>query len=87
MDYSLLIAIEQREGGPDTSDSPHMFLNPEHVYHFSIIDYLQSWDLNKKSERFVKTQFLRKDGATLSAIEPNEYATRFVDFVVGKCFK
>ena len=57
------------------------------MYHLSIIDYLQSWDLNKKSERFVKTQFLRKDGATLSAIEPNEYATRFVDFVVGKCLK
>lgn len=88
MDYSLLLAIEEcGEGRSLTPDYVHMFSNDRHVFHVSIIDYLQSWDLNKKSERFVKTQLLRKDGKTLSAIEPNEYATRFVDFVVGKCFK
>ena len=48
----------------------HCFVNGDCVYHISIIDYLQAWDLNKKCERFLKTTCLGKDAPTLSAIEP-----------------
>ena len=43
------------------------------IYHLGIIDYLQRWDTNKKSERFLKTKILQKDASKLSAIEPIEY--------------
>ena len=48
----------------------HCFANGRIVYHFSTIDYLQEWNLSKRSERFMKTVLLGKDGPTLSAIEP-----------------
>ena len=47
----------------------------------AVIDYLQEWNLNKKAERFIKTKILLKNAKNLSAIEPNQYATRFADFV------
>lgn len=56
------------------------------VYHFALIDYLQEWNLNKKGERFMKTVLLGKDGPTLSAIEPQQYAQRFRRFAEEKVF-
>lgn len=47
------------------------------TYHISIIDFLQLWNLNKKSEQFAKTTFLRAEKAKLSAIEPQAYMKRF----------
>lgn len=43
--------------------SRHQFCSPDlqYVYHVSIIDYLQLWNLNKKAERFAKTKLLKKD--------------------------
>jgi hypothetical protein len=40
----------------------HSFTNGNRVYHIAIIDYLQEWNLNKKTERFLKTMILLKDG-------------------------
>ena len=59
----------------------HCFVNGKRVYHFAIIDYLQEWNFSKKAERMMKTVFLGKDGATLSAIEPQAYANRFRNFM------
>ena len=64
----------------------HCFVSGKLVYHVAIIDYLQAWDFNKKSERFIKTNFLGKDGPTLSAIEPIEYARRFKRFCENHVF-
>lgn len=33
----------------------HKFSEGTRTYHISIIDYLQEWNLNKKTERFLKT--------------------------------
>ena len=52
----------------------HCFSNGNRVYHISIIDYLQTWNLQKKLERLTKTVFLGKDGQNLSAVDPNAYA-------------
>lgn len=59
----------------------HRFKVDDKVFHFSIIDYLQQWNLSKKGERFAKTLILNKDGDKLSAIEPDSYANRFRQFV------
>ena len=59
----------------------HCFMKGKRVYHIAIIDYLQEWNMQKKLERFTKTVLLGKDGPTLSAIEPEAYATRFRNFV------
>ena len=64
----------------------HCFVSGDCVYHFAIIDYLQAWDFNKKCERFIKTNILGKDGPTLSAIEPVQYANRFKRFCENHVF-
>lgn len=58
----------------------HRFTSPDsyETYHISLIDYLQQWNTNKKSERFLKTTFLGKKGEELSAVEPVFYQYRFV---------
>lgn len=58
----------------------HCFISGDQVYHITLIDFLQKWNLNKKSERFMKVYMLSKDGPTLSAIEPASYAARFKQF-------
>lgn len=60
----------------------HGFINGKRVYHLAIIDYLQEWNFAKKIERFTKTQLLGKDKQTLSAIEPEAYASRFRKFMI-----
>ena len=59
----------------------HCFVTGRRVYHIAIIDYLQEWNMSKKTERFIKTVLLGKDGPTLSAIEPETYAKRFQQFI------
>jgi len=59
----------------------HQFSNKDQVYHMAIIDYLQEWNCNKKGERFLKVYCRCKNGPTLSAIEPKEYARRFRHFI------
>ena len=65
----------------------HKFEEGTRTYHISIIDYLQEWNLNKKAERFVKTQWLRKDPDWISAVEPNLYAQRFKEFMTEVVFE
>jgi hypothetical protein len=62
------------------------FYGEDMIYHISIIDYLQEWNLNKKGERFIKTVLLQKDGVGLSAIEPVQYAKRFSHFMEMNVF-
>ena len=64
----------------------HRFKHGHKVFHVSIIDYLQEWNFSKKSERVAKTLLLNKDGAKLSAIEPNQYAVRFRHFMDANVF-
>ena len=59
----------------------HKFKFKQKVFHISIIDYLQEWNLSKKSERLAKTVLMNKDGDKLSAIDPDRYAARFKQFI------
>ena len=65
----------------------HCFRHGTRIYHISIIDFFQKWDIFKKGERFTKTMFLHKDPDNLSAIEPEKYAKRFLNFMEGHVFR
>ena len=56
------------------------------TYHLSIIDFLQLWNCNKKSEQFLKTTFLRANKRLLSAVEPELYMQRFRNFMRRQVF-
>ena len=48
----------------------------------SIIDYLQKWDCNKKSEQFAKTNLMGRKKNNMSAVEPYFYRERFENYMV-----
>lgn len=51
---------------------------PYEYYHIGVIDYMQKWDFQKKSEKWWKNFTGKKD---VSAEEPNRYQIRFMEFV------
>lgn len=57
-----------------------MSYSGEYIYHLAIIDYLQEYNLDKKGEHFAKTIF-RGRGAEISAVPPDRYVKRFVEFM------
>lgn len=65
-----------------------MFLskNGKWIYHISIIDYLQQWNFDKKSEAFAKKWFLGKNAKGISAVPPDFYAKRFLAFMRRNIF-
>jgi hypothetical protein len=62
--------------------SRHRFLSysGEYIYHIAIIDYLQEYNLDKKGENFAKSIF-RGKGAEISAVPPDRYMQRYVEFM------
>lgn len=46
-------------------------------YYIGLIDILQTWNLSKRFERFVKSVLLRKDPDGISAMAPKPYRNRF----------
>jgi hypothetical protein len=90
MDYSLLLVIEScvdpvpKNNNQDEVDSckrlkrKHLStLNVNYsgqVYHFGIIDYLQTWNIPKRIERVTKSMFQPSNYKTISAVPPNLYS-------------
>jgi len=79
-------------GGRDTGATPggihrsrnfYKFLSEDktHIYHVSLIDYLQPWDCNKQSEKFAKTHLLQRKWQDMSAVHPDFYSHRFINFM------
>lgn len=46
-------------------------------YYIGVIDILQTWNFEKRLERFIKSVILRKDADGISAIQPKAYRNRF----------
>lgn len=87
MDYSLLLGVFNqmytiRKGKRRIGNGGGRMLRADAVvgpavYYFGIIDILQQWTLEKRLERFLKVNFLRKDAEGISAMPPKEYFERF----------
>ena len=56
------------------------------MYHFGIIDFLQSWDKGKKAERCLKTSITKMQN-DISAIPPDQYQKRFMEFIKKSIMK
>ncbi len=54
---------------------------PVATYYFGIIDILQEYNMRKKVEHQWKTKIQCQDKYGLSAVNPKDYAQRFVDFM------
>ena len=55
-----------------------------YIYHISIIDYLQKYDIFKKVERLHKQFFKGAKGSEISSIDADQYKTRFMKFMADK---
>ena len=98
MDYSLLMCIQKNPNkdskmlfneDKELDDlSRHRFMSScgRFIYRIGIIDYLQSYNMAKRAENFIKTRLLFKgdgDGG-ISAVPPEAYAKRFMHSMRGK---
>ena len=92
MDYSLLcgeidcsepqVLAELKEWTKDEKRRPQgIYINStgSQAYVLAIIDALTGFDVKKKAEYVAKS--VRYCGSTMSCIPPQQYATRFVEFV------
>jgi len=70
--HFILIGLRKFDG------NRHKYLSRtgRFIYHMSIIDYLQDFNIDKKLENKLKV-FINEKGAEISAIEPNGYCKRF----------
>lgn len=92
MDYSLLLNVESVS--PDSVDESwatrNIFLSKDQteVYHIGIIDYLQTYNFQKRFERFAKSAWCerRTNSDQQSSIPPEPYAKRFIEFMQLKVF-
>eukprot|EP01114_Cavostelium_apophysatum_P012650 TRINITY_DN2883_c0_g1_i1.p1 TRINITY_DN2883_c0_g1~~TRINITY_DN2883_c0_g1_i1.p1 ORF type:complete len:621 (-),score=131.11 TRINITY_DN2883_c0_g1_i1:100-1962(-) len=85
MDYSLLIGVCDGQNAPR---SPRLFgerskdkgleSHTGEKFYLGIVDILQLYNLNKKSEHLAKVYVLRKDKEGVSAVNPAKYAERFM---------
>lgn len=67
-----------RGGGPPSAE------HTSSVYFFGIIDLLQQWDKSKVAEQFLKSKVLKKDKHGISAVNSDEYATRFLENIISR---
>ena len=56
-----------------------------YTYHLGIIDYLQDWNLSKKSEWCLKS--IQADSKGISSVNPLTYQTRFMNFITSEVLK
>jgi hypothetical protein len=80
MDYSLLVVREEVATTVENL-TRNMGGSRNMTCHFGIIDYLQTWSMEKKLETLFKT-LLRKDKyRQLSSVPPDLYQSRFLSFI------
>ena len=80
MDYSLLLCIDDTEG-EDRDRSMYPACDLQRRYHFGVIDLLTVFDSWKIMENKFKTLVLTQKSKEISAVQPDQYATRFINFI------
>ena len=88
MDYSFLLVVETLLPGSDTDikNGRNKYVNKNQVYHLGIIDYLQEWNLAKKTEKLLKTLISCKSNLNISSVPPEKYEERFLKFMKTHVF-
>ena len=86
MDYSLYLTVEKVDKVDKNLETRNRFysIDGTELYHIGLIDYLQTYNLYKKTERTVK--WFTKDIRGISCVEPNYYSERFGDFMLTEVF-
>ena len=88
MDYSLFLVVEHRSDIiRHLTHNEFLSQDGSELYHISIIDFLQQWNLNKKCERLLKGIKNYNKIDKISAIEPGIYRRRFIDFMSFEVFQ
>lgn len=61
----------------------HRYLSTcgKYIYHMAIIDYLQEFNLEKWGESRLKIWVLRRPPTLISAVDPDLYRKRFIQFM------
>ena len=54
------------------------------VYILGVIDYLETWNVKKQSERWYKSLFANRDG--ISSQDPHFYSERFRENLINQIF-
>ena len=80
MDYSLLLCVDECEGNERHRNTYPSF-DAKFRYHLGVIDILTVFNSWKVIENKFKTLVLSQKSNEISAVEPNQYATRFLNFV------
>jgi hypothetical protein len=77
--------LKQRESAfsVDGKRNSRYSVDFKEVYHLGVIDFLQEWDLNKKTEAKLKQVFLGYNSELISAVPPAPYQRRFYNFVTS----
>jgi 1-phosphatidylinositol-4-phosphate 5-kinase len=78
MDYSLLIAFYNNKVKPQ---GRYDFNVNQSTYSISIIDFLQEFNIKKKSEKFFKRIFINK--SKITSISPEIYQQRLSDYMIN----
>ena len=58
----------------------------KYVYHLAIIDYLQEFNFDKRGESRLKIWVLRRPKNLISAVDPELYRSRFIEFMKNEVF-
>lgn len=66
---------------PHTTRHKYVSSCGQYIYHLAIIDYLQTFNFEKKSESRLKIWILRRPAHLISAVEPKAYGDRFIKFM------
>lgn len=77
---ALEVELQHRDGGLPRIVAGTLKANTvvgPSCYYFGLIDILQTWNLNKRLERFAKLHVLRQDPDGISAVPPTIYKDRF----------
>ena len=80
--------VQRSRSNTMVSDSRHKFYSScgNFIYHVSIIDYLQAFNFEKWQESRFKIYILRKPEHLISAVDPEQYAERFLKFMKTEVF-
>lgn len=67
----------------------HLFYSQDKkwCYQISVIDYLQTYDRSKKMEVLAKRVFKNVNVKKLSAVPPDPYGARFIEFMKNSVFE